>query len=87
MTNYRVGHHCPDCDAINNKVQKCRTCGKDVGMLYDLCNECKMGSDMNEDLQLLINQKRNEHKDNGDCCTCKGKAKKIREIVENEKEE
>jgi len=63
MTNHRVGHHCPDCDEIIKEVQKCTSCGKDVGMLYDLCNECKLGADMNEDLQGLINRKRRNEND------------------------
>ena len=58
MTNKRVGHHCPDCDAITKEVQKCTLCGKLVGMLYDICDNCKPGADMNEDLQGLINKKR-----------------------------
>lgn len=66
MTNHRVGHHCPECDKITEKAQRCRLCGKKVGMINDLCDDCKFGADMNEDLQGLINQKRSVSKMTGD---------------------
>lgn len=68
MTNYRVGHRCDDCDEINEgtSAPKCRLCGEPVGKIQDICSKCQLSTDMNEDLQNLINQKRGSSKMAGD---------------------
>lgn len=60
MTNYRVGHRCDECDEANktSSVPKCRLCGEPVGKIQDICQTCQLSTDMNEDLQNLINKKR-----------------------------
>jgi hypothetical protein len=45
-------------------TDKCK-CGKDA-TIEEYCDTCKMGADMNEDLQELINKKRGTSKMPGD---------------------
>ena len=49
-------------------VDKCK-CGKDA-VIDDLCDDCKMGADMNEDLQGLINRKRMKDFNKNKCPKC-----------------
>lgn len=79
--NYRVGHTCDKCkDTI---TEKCKLCGGTEMVINALCRTCKLGDDMNDDLQELINRK-NIVKE-GDCCSCKNDARQIRNTVRNSK--
>ncbi len=60
-------------------MDKCKLCGSEEIFVDDVCRNCKLGDDMNEDLQELINRK-NIVKE-GDCCSCRNDAREIRKKV------